>query len=169
MFTSQASPTGLYVPVHRRGRSTDSIRSESSDSDSYGVRSPSPALSTTSSTFSAHSLPVYTRSELLALANSPLSKSALDAETLASMRSAAPSVVLSRRQKKSAEWHSRHPGSNASGADSHQAPQTSSPRSKRADRSTRRYSHGSSDTGSSDDEHGGRSTWRRAPVPGYVL
>jgi len=172
MFTSQASSTSVYVPVHRRGRSSDSTRS-GSDSESYGARSPSPALSATSSTFSTHNFPVYTLPELLALAESPLTKGALDAETLTAMRSAAPSVVLSRRQRKSAEWHLHHPnGSSPSSPDSHKthhAPQTISPRSKGADRSLRRTSHGSAITSSSDDERSGRSTWRRVPAPGRVL
>ncbi|EIW78298.1 hypothetical protein CONPUDRAFT_156294 [Coniophora puteana RWD-64-598 SS2] len=169
MFASQASSTGVYVPVHRRGRSSDSTCS-GSDSESYGARSPSPALSATSSTFSAHNFPVYTLSELLALAESPLTKGALDAETLTAMRNAAPSAVLSRRQRKSVEWHTRHPSPSSSDVhNTHHAPPMSSPRSKGVDRSSRRPSHGSASTSSSDDERSGRSTWRRVPAPGRVL
>lgn len=88
-----SSSSGLYIPVHRRAPSPSS-------SSSSGVSSPTDSLSP----LPHDSLPyVYTPSDLLLLASSPLSK--LSREELSALRAAAPEIVQSRRQRKSHEWH----------------------------------------------------------------
>ncbi|KAG2343002.1 hypothetical protein BDR05DRAFT_1000316 [Suillus weaverae] len=87
-----SSSSALYIPVHRRTPSTSSS----------AVSSPVHSLSP----LPHNSLPIYTPSDLLLLASSPLSK--LSREELGALRAAAPEIVQSRRQRKSHEWHMNH-------------------------------------------------------------
>ncbi|KAG1837216.1 hypothetical protein DFJ58DRAFT_816394 [Suillus subalutaceus] len=89
-----SSSSGLYIPVHRRASSPSS--------SSSGVSSPA----NSSLPLPHDSLPIYTPSDLLLLASSPLSK--LSHEELSALRAAAPEIVQSRRQRKSHEWHMIH-------------------------------------------------------------
>ncbi|KAG2065686.1 hypothetical protein BDR04DRAFT_1108108 [Suillus decipiens] len=97
-----SSSSGLYIPVHRRAASPSS-------SSSSVASSPTNSLSS----LPHDSLPyIYTASDLLLLASSPLSR--LSREELSALRTAAPEIVQSRRQRKSHEWHMNH-GSSWSG------------------------------------------------------
>ncbi|KAG2142112.1 hypothetical protein BD769DRAFT_51716 [Suillus cothurnatus] len=89
-----SSSSGLYIPVHRRAPSP-------SLSTSSGGSSPANSLSPL-----PHDMHIYTPSDLLLLASSPLSK--LSREEFSALRAAAPEIVQSRRQRKSHEWHMNH-------------------------------------------------------------
>ncbi|KAG2055990.1 hypothetical protein BDR06DRAFT_304805 [Suillus hirtellus] len=86
-----SSSSGLYIPVHRR--------------------EPSPcSASSTKVSLPAHSLsplphdsrPIYTPSDMILLASSPLSK--LSQNELNTLRAVAPEIVQSRRQRRTHEW-----------------------------------------------------------------
>ncbi|KAG2133707.1 hypothetical protein DEU56DRAFT_810285 [Suillus clintonianus] len=92
-----SSSSGLYIPVHRRVPSTGSPSSSVTSSPAHSSCSLSPVPH--------DSLPIYTPSDLLLLASSPLSK--LSHEELSALRAIAPEIVQSRRQRKSHDWHTR--------------------------------------------------------------
>ncbi|KAG2757584.1 hypothetical protein P692DRAFT_20842828 [Suillus brevipes Sb2] len=89
------SSSGLYIPIHRRAPSASSASSS-------GASSPASSLSP----LPHDSLHIYTPSDLLLLASSPLSK--LSPGELSALRAAAPEIVQSRRQRRSHEWHMNH-------------------------------------------------------------
>ncbi|KAG2156897.1 uncharacterized protein EDB93DRAFT_1126272 [Suillus bovinus] len=90
-----SSSSGLYIPIHRRAASPSS-------SSSSRVSSPAHSLSPL-----PHDSPfIYTPSDLLLLASSPLSK--LSHEEFNTLRAVAPEIVQSRRQRRSREWRMNH-------------------------------------------------------------
>lgn len=110
------TPSGLYVPVHKRNRSTSSSYSSTRSLSPLSSRgfSPLPSAGTLSSlpgrtqadpTTAHHG--VYTLAELLSLAHSHLARvSGSDINTR--LRAVAPEVVLTHKQRKALEWHARH-------------------------------------------------------------
>ncbi|KIK93465.1 hypothetical protein PAXRUDRAFT_828958 [Paxillus rubicundulus Ve08.2h10] len=151
---SGSSPTSpaLYVPVHRRNRSSGvpSLYSYAGSSSSR-ASSPSPSTSSSSSTSSTPPterhrdafLPIYSPADLLLLSASPLAR--LSPEHVDAIRAAVPEVVQSRKQRKALEWRVRHaPGWSASSSPSHK-------------RTPSHVSH-SSNTSESEEERG---AWRR--------
>ncbi|KAJ8588321.1 hypothetical protein M405DRAFT_863030 [Rhizopogon salebrosus TDB-379] len=105
-YPTSSSSSRLYIPVHRRGPSTSFPSSSSSSSScasspTHSWRSLSPVPDDRNP-----SLPIYSVSDLLLLSASPLSK--FSPGDLNALRSAAPEVVQSRKQRKSREWHMRH-------------------------------------------------------------
>ncbi|KAG2142116.1 hypothetical protein BD769DRAFT_1425661 [Suillus cothurnatus] len=87
-----SSSSRLYIPVHRREPSADSPNSTKVSSPAYSLP-PSPH----------DSLPIYTPSDLLLLASSPLSK--MSPEELSALRATAPEIVQSRKQRRTHEWN----------------------------------------------------------------
>ncbi|KAG1775565.1 hypothetical protein EV702DRAFT_1117594 [Suillus placidus] len=87
-----SSPSELYIPVHQRARSTSSPSSTE-------VSPPADSLSP----LPHANLPIYTPSDMLLLASSPLSK--LSREELIALRAAAPEIVQTQRQRKTHEWN----------------------------------------------------------------
>ncbi|KAG2356682.1 hypothetical protein BDR07DRAFT_1422535 [Suillus spraguei] len=81
-----SSYSGLYIPVHRREPSRGS--------------SSSPEVS---SSLPRDNRPIYTTSDMLLLASSPLSK--LSREGLNTLRATAPEIVQSQRGRKTHEWN----------------------------------------------------------------
>ncbi|KIJ14701.1 hypothetical protein PAXINDRAFT_99956 [Paxillus involutus ATCC 200175] len=146
---SSPSSPGLYVPIHRRNRSSG-VPSSYTYAGSLSSRASSPSPSTSSpSSSSLHlppthaSPPIYTPADLLLLSASPLAR--LSPEDIDAIRAAAPEVVQSRKQRKAREWHARHaPGWSAWSSPSHK-------------RTSSHVSH-SSNTSESEEERG---TWRR--------
>ncbi|KIJ62192.1 hypothetical protein HYDPIDRAFT_30729 [Hydnomerulius pinastri MD-312] len=123
MYEPSSSPSspGLYVPLHRRNRSSGVPSSYNYSTGSS--RASSPTLSTSSRSVSPlphvapitdrdTSLPIYTPADLLLLSASPLAK--LSPEHSNTLRAVAPEVVQSRKQRKAQEWRARHPGSSSS-------------------------------------------------------
>ncbi|KAH7887097.1 hypothetical protein F5I97DRAFT_1105686 [Phlebopus sp. FC_14] len=123
MMYAPHSSAGLYVPIHRRTPSSSS----SSDSHSpppspspFSSPYTSPSSSTRSLSPSPHvhkmsvehararslNIPIYTPADLLLLSTSPLARPS--AELRDALKSAAPEVVQSRRQRKTLAWHARH-------------------------------------------------------------
>ncbi|KAF9459641.1 hypothetical protein BDZ94DRAFT_996735 [Collybia nuda] len=115
-----SSPTGLYVPVHKRtGSSSSSSRSSSttrSEASAPSERAACKLLPTTpphappltylslapAPAATAHPL-VYSRDALLGLMHSPLAR--LPLGTRESLRAAFPELVTNRRQRKALEYH----------------------------------------------------------------
>ncbi|KAF8838791.1 hypothetical protein BDN67DRAFT_971017 [Paxillus ammoniavirescens] len=147
--SSPLSP-GLYVPIHRRNRSSG-VPSSYTYAGSSSSRASSPSPSTSSSTSSlplppTHaSLPIYTPADLLLLSFSPLAR--LSPEHIDAIRAAAPEVVQSRKQRKAREWHARH-------APGWSAPSLPLPSHKR----TSSHASHSSNTSELEEERG---AWRR--------
>ena len=110
-------PSALYIPVHKRNRSTSSAYSSASPSP-LSSRGPSPLHSARTSSpllgacTHADSITehqgVYTPAELLSLAHSPLAH-ALGSDVDARLRTVAPEVTLTRKQRKALAWHARSP------------------------------------------------------------
>ncbi|KAG0702068.1 hypothetical protein DFH29DRAFT_999712 [Suillus ampliporus] len=124
-YPTSSSSSRLYVPVHRRAPSTSS---SCASSPTHSSRSLSPMPHDR-----LPSLPIYTPSDLLLLASSPLSK--LSPAEFRTLRAAAPEIVQSRKQRKSHEWHMR------------QSPFPSSPSHKRSQFSSRSHSNTSESEG----------------------
>ncbi|OJA12075.1 hypothetical protein AZE42_02176 [Rhizopogon vesiculosus] len=140
-YPTSSSSSRLYVPVHRRVPSTGFLSSSPSSSScasspTHSSRSLSPAP------HDGHpSLPIYTLSDLLLLASSPLSK--FSSEDLDALRIAAPEVVQSRRQRKSREWHVRN------------SPSSSPSNGRRSQFKSRSHSN------TSESEEEGAGFWRK--------
>ncbi|KAG2065682.1 hypothetical protein BDR04DRAFT_142331 [Suillus decipiens] len=81
-----SSSSGPYIPVHRWEHSTSSS-----------------SLPEISSTLPRDNRPIYTISDMLLLASSPLSK--LSREGLNTLRATAPEIVQSQRGRKTHEWN----------------------------------------------------------------
>ncbi|KAG1748356.1 uncharacterized protein EDB91DRAFT_876141 [Suillus paluster] len=115
-----SSSSSLYIPVHRRAPSTGSPSSSCASSPAPSSRSLSPML------HDGHpSLPIYTPSDLLLLASSPLSR--FSSEELSALRAVAPEIVQTRKQRKSHEWHMRQSPSSSPSRKRSQFPSRSNP------------------------------------------
>ncbi|KIM70796.1 hypothetical protein SCLCIDRAFT_169581 [Scleroderma citrinum Foug A] len=109
----------LYIPVHRRAYLAGISPSSSSYawSSSSRASSPTPSEVTTCSLSSVasssrgitSSLPIYTPANLIRLSSSPLSK--LSEERREVLRTTAPEVMVTRKQRKAQEWRARQVGS----------------------------------------------------------
>ncbi|KAG1823681.1 uncharacterized protein BJ212DRAFT_1574300 [Suillus subaureus] len=87
-----SSSSRLYIPVHRREPSTGSPSSTE-------VSPPADSLSP----LPHDNRPIYTPSDMLLLASSPLPK--LSREELSALRAAVPEIMQSQRQRKLHEWN----------------------------------------------------------------
>ncbi|KAG1862409.1 hypothetical protein C8R48DRAFT_709909 [Suillus tomentosus] len=86
-----SSSSKLYIPVHRREPSPGSASSTKVSLPAH-LLSPLPH----------DSRPIYTPSDMLLLASSPLSK--LSQNELNTLRAVAPEIVQSKRQRRTHEW-----------------------------------------------------------------
>ncbi|KAG2105757.1 uncharacterized protein F5147DRAFT_236486 [Suillus discolor] len=109
-----SSSSKLYIPVHRREPSPGSASSTKASLPAHSL-SPLPHDSSEyyplafthrvahTSCSSRHTGPIiYTPSDMLLLASSPLSKLSLD--ELNTLRAVAPEIVQSQRQRRTHEW-----------------------------------------------------------------
>ncbi|KAG1834828.1 hypothetical protein EV424DRAFT_1361022 [Suillus variegatus] len=109
-----SSSSGLYIPVHRRDPSPGSANSTKvllpahslsplpHDSSEYYHLAFTHRVARTSC-LSRHTGPIYTPSDMILLASSPLSK--LSQNELNTLRAVAPEIVQSQRQRRTHEWN----------------------------------------------------------------
>ncbi|KAG1800361.1 uncharacterized protein HD556DRAFT_1029870 [Suillus plorans] len=89
-----SSSSKLYIPVHRR---------EPPPGSASSTKVSLPAHSLSPLPHDSRLIPIYTPSDMLLLASSPLSK--LSQDELSTLRAVAPEIVQSQRQRRTHEWN----------------------------------------------------------------